>query len=355
MKLLMYGVNKETVIKEDAIKYRLHKEKKISQVHEISQFIGVEELIILTNDFRNEYYLYVDETVFSHGEFLRYLAEQANKTLQEIILETYSKFNEDVLRHLFEVSNGYLANPIGSFKGLETVEKAIHFAKKTNTSGDVLLKLFKDAIELTYNFKLNEAVQPLNKSTISKFIYMLKNNMETLDKKNYLISGNDFEVCYLAKLLLLAGAQTVGVIHKNEKESLRQVENVTSYMTDIESAKVFAVTSKSFHYRISKSDAAILNTSEIDLFDEDTIDNVAIIRQTKKKQYLIDTSDKPLTEIDEEKLDIFIIDINTNISFNDEQMNLAIAKFDEEIQSHIENFMLQFEELQVEKSKEITH
>ena len=67
----MYGVNKETVIKEDAIKYRLHKEKKISQVHEISQFIGVEELIILTNDFRNEYYLYVDETVFSHGEFLR--------------------------------------------------------------------------------------------------------------------------------------------------------------------------------------------------------------------------------------------------------------------------------------------
>lgn len=351
----MYGVNKETVIKEDVIKYRLHKEKKISQIHEINQFVGVEELIILTNDFRNEYYLYVDETVFSHGEFLRYLAEQTSKTLQEIILETYSKFNEDVLRHLFEVSNGYLTNPIGSFKGLETVEKAIHFARKTNTNGEVLLKLFNDAIELTYDFKLNEAVQPLNKSIISKYIYLLKKKMGTLDKKNYLISGNDFEVCYLAKSLLLAGAQTITVIQRTEEESLKQVQNVTAYMTDAESAKVFAVTSKSLHYRISKTDAAILNTSEIDLFDEDTIDNVAVIRQTKKKQYLIDTSENPLTEIDKEQLDIFFIDANSNVSFNDEQINLAIAKFDEEIQSHIEHFMLQFEELQVEKSKEITH
>lgn len=351
----MYGVNKETVIKEDAIKYRLYKEKKISQVHEISKFEGVEELIILTNDFRNEYYLYVNETVFSHGEFLRYLAEQTSKTLQEIILETYSKFNKDVLRHLFEVSSGYLANPIGSFDGLEALEKAIHFAEKTDASGEVLLKLFNDAIQLTYEFKLNEAIQPLNKSTISKYIYMLKKKMGTLDKKNYLISGNDFEVCYLAKLLLLAGAQTITVIQRNEEESLRQVENVTAYMTDAESAKVFAATSKSLHYRLSKTDAAILNTSEVDLFDENTIDNVTIIRQTKKKQYLLDTSETPLTHLEQEHLDIFLIDAKANMIFNDEQINLAIAKFDEKIQSHIENFMQDFEELQVEKSKEITH
>src|SRR5699024_6783732 len=159
MKLLMYGVNKETVIKEDVNKYRLYKNKKINQINEISKFDGVEELIILTNDFRNEYYLYVNETVFSHGEFLRYLAEQTDKSLQEIILETYSKFNEDVLRHLFEISSGYLSNPIGSFNILKSVEKAICFAKKMNTSGDVLLKLFNDAIELTYNFKLNESIQ----------------------------------------------------------------------------------------------------------------------------------------------------------------------------------------------------
>lgn len=351
MKLLMYGVNKETVIKEDVNKYRLYKNKKINQINEISKFDGVEELIILTNDFRNEYYLYVNETVFSHGEFLRYLAEQTDKSLQEIILETYSKFNEDVLRHLFEISSGYLSNPIGSFNILKSVEKAICFAKKMNTSGDVLLKLFNDAIELTYNFKLNESIQPLNRSTISNYVYMLRKRMGTLEKKNFLISGNDFEVCYLTKLLMLAKAQTITIIQRNEEESLRQVNNVIKRLTEAERAKIYAATSKSLYYRLSKIDAAICNTSEIDLFDEDTIENVSMIRQTRKKQYLIDTSENPITNMNEEQLDIHIINANTHILFTDEELNVAVAKFDEGIQTHIERFMEQFEELQVEKVK----
>ena len=105
MKLLMYGVNKETIMKEDVNKYRLFGEQKKIQMNDIKKIDGVEEIIILTNDFRNEYYLYVDETVFSHGDFLRYIAEKTDKDLQEIILETYSKFNEDVLRHLYEITN----------------------------------------------------------------------------------------------------------------------------------------------------------------------------------------------------------------------------------------------------------
>src|SRR5690625_1909468 len=170
MKLLMYGVNKETIMKEDVDKYRLFGDQKQIQMNDISQFDGVEEIIVLTNDFRNEYYLYVNETIFSHGDFLRYIADKTDKTLQEIILETYSKFNEDVLRHLYEISSGYLSEPVGSFNILKSVEKAICFAKKMNTSGDVLLKLFNDAIELTYNFKLNESIQPLNRSTISNYV-----------------------------------------------------------------------------------------------------------------------------------------------------------------------------------------
>src|SRR5690625_3265565 len=157
-------------MKEDVVKYRLSEPEKKVQMNDINKLQGVEEIVVLTNDFRNEYYLYVNETTFSHGDFLRYLAEKTDKNLQEIILETYSKFNEDVLRHLFEISSGYLSNPIGSFNILKSVEKAICFAKKMNTSGDVLLKLFNDAIELTYNFKLNESIQPLNRSTISNYV-----------------------------------------------------------------------------------------------------------------------------------------------------------------------------------------
>ena len=77
MKLLMYGVNQETVMKEDIHKYLLNDEEKEIQMNDISQLEGVDEIIILSDDFRNEYFLYVDEEIFSHGEFLRYIA---NKT-----------------------------------------------------------------------------------------------------------------------------------------------------------------------------------------------------------------------------------------------------------------------------------
>lgn len=183
MKLLMYGVNKETIMKEDVDKYRLFGDQKQIQMNDIRQFDGVEEIILLTNDFRNEYYLYVNETIFSHGDFLRYIADKTDKSLQEIILETYSKFNEDVLRHLYEISSGYLSEPVGSFKVLASVEKAVHYALEMNTAGEVLYRLFKEAIDLAYQFKLDEEIQPLNKSKITKYVYLLKKKMKSLEKK----------------------------------------------------------------------------------------------------------------------------------------------------------------------------
>jgi len=354
MKLLMYGVNKETIMKEDVDKYRLFGEQKKIQMNDISKFDGVEEIIVLTNDFRNEYYLYVNEKIFSHGDFLRYIADKTDKTLQEIILETYSKFNEDVLRHLYEVSSGYLSDPVGSFDILESVEKAVRCASKLDTGGEVLYKLFEEAIQLSYDFKLNEEIQPLNKSKISKYIFLLKQKMNTLARKHFLISGNDFEISYLTKLLLLAGAQTVTIIQKDERESLKQVKKLSARLADTESAKLFAATSKSIYYRLSKTDAAICDISKIDLLDEEIKEEISIMRQTKKIQYLIDTSKDPIKDIHEEELDFHVIDATVNLSFNDEQLNNAIVALDEEIQARIEFFMQHFEDLKVEDGQKIT-
>ena len=354
MKLLMYGVNKETIMKEDVNKYRLFGEQKKIQMKDIRKIDGVEEIIVLTNDFRNEYYLYVDETIFSHGDFLRYIADKTDKNLQEIILETYSKFNEDVLRHLYEITCGYLSEPMGSFDILNSVEKAVNYASKLHTGGEILYKLFEEAIQLSYSFKLNEETQPLNMSEISKYIYLLKNKMSTLAKKDFLISGNAFEISYLTKLLLLADAQTVTILQEDEKDSLKQVERLSTRLTDTEAAKVFAATSKSLYYRLSKTDAVICDFSKIDLFNKKMVEEIAIMRQTKKIQYLIDTSKQPIKEMTKDNLDIHVIDPTINVSYNDEQLNNAIIVLEEEIQTRIEKFMKHFEELRMNKEQKIT-
>lgn len=47
MKLLMYGVSKETVTKEDADIYKLTQKKKENQMRDILKLDGIEEIVIL--------------------------------------------------------------------------------------------------------------------------------------------------------------------------------------------------------------------------------------------------------------------------------------------------------------------
>lgn len=355
MKLLMYGISKETVTKEEANKYKLTNGRKERQMTEILALDGIEEIVILDSNFRNEYYLYVDELIFSHGEFLRYLSDETGKDLEEIILESYSKFNEDVLRHLYEIASGYLSNPQGCFGILISLERSLDLAKHLETVGEILTKLFKEAIQLAYSLKLNDLVQPLNDSQASKYIYLLKKNIGQLEKKNYMLAANDTELIILSKILFMAGAQTVVITHADSKELERQYKKLRNRLTEQEKNKLRMTDSKSLNYRLSNADAIVLNLSEINILDKEIQEEVAEIRQTRKIQYIIDTSEEPLKELKCEVLDIELIDPNVNYDHNDDEQQRALIEFDEILSSHIKQFMKYFEQFQKEYLTEITY
>lgn len=346
MKLLMYGVSKETVTKEDADKYRLTTEKKKNQMHDILELDGIEEIVILDSGFRNEYYLYVNELIFSHGDFLRYLSDQTGKTLEEIILETYSKFNEDVLHHLYEIASGYFADIKGCFKVLNSVEKALAFAENLKTTGEVLFKLFSDTLELAYSLKLEMDLQPLNNSRISKYIYLLKKEMTTLENKNYVLAAEDFELIVLTKILLIAGAQNVTITNTDEKELESQFVKLKEKLTNNEVTKLSSASTKSLNYRIAKADAVILDAAEFNLLDVKIQEEISGIRQTKKVQYLLDTSSTPTDQFEVEGLTVQVIDSSVKFSYNDEEKEQAVIVFEEILSNKIKSFMEYFEQFQ---------
>lgn len=346
MKLLMYGVSKETVTKEDADIYKLTQKKKENQMRDILKLDGIEEIVILDSSFRNEYYLYVDELIFSHGDFLRYLSDQTGKSLEEIILETYSKFNEDVLHHLYEIASGYLVDIKGCFKVLNSVEKALEFAKKLKTAGEVLLKLFSETLDLAYSLKLDPELQPLNNSQISKYIYLLKKEMATLENKDYVLAAEDFELIALTKILLIAGAQSVTITNTNEEQLKRQLVKLKENLTNFEATKLFDASAKSLNYRIAKADTVILDAAEFNLFDEAVQKEIASIRQTRKIQYLLNTSGNPTELTGVEGLDCRVIDSQVNFSYNDEEKEQAVIAFEEILSSQSKKFMKYFEQFQ---------
>lgn len=346
MKLLMYGVSKETVTKEDADKYKLTIEKKANQMQDIIELDGIEGIIILDSSFRNEYYLYVDELIFSHGDFLRYLSDQTGKPLDEIVLETYSKFNEDVLHHLYEIASGYFSDTKGCFKVLNSVEKALKFAENLKTTGEVLFKLFSETLELAYSLKLEMDLQPLNNSQISKYIYLLKKEIKTLDNKNYVIAAKDFELIVLTRILLVAGAQTITITNTDEDELERQFLKVKENLSDVEKSKLASASIKSLNYRIAKADAVVLDTTKFNLLDTEIQEEISAIRQTKKIQYLLDTNENPTEQFEVNGLNVQVIDSNLKFSYNDEEKEQAVIVFEEILSSQIEKFMEYFEQFQ---------
>ena len=355
MKLLMYGVSKETVTKEEANKYKLANGRKERQMTEILEFDGIEEIVILDSDFRNEYYLYVDELVFSHGEFLRYLSEETGKDLEEIILETYSKFNEDVLRHLYEIASGYLSTPQGCFEILLAIEKALNLAKHLDTVGKILDTLFDEAIELAYSLKLNNLLQPLNSSQASKYVYLLEKNLGSLKNKNYLLSVNDCDLIVLSKVLLMAGAQTIAITQPTSRALEKQFEVLKNKLTDNEKNRLRIADSKSLNYRLSRADGIILNLDKINILDKKTREEVLDIRQTKKMQYLIDTSDEPIEEIECEDLDFELINTNIKTNYNDDEQQEAMIEYDDILSSNIKRFMKFFEQFQNQNLNELSY
>lgn len=339
MKLLMYGVNKDTVMKEDTDKYFLNDQKRQDQMIEIASFNGVKEIAVLSNNFRNEYYLYVDESIFSHGDFLRYIAEETDKDLQEIILETYSKFNEDVLRHLFEVATGFISEPLGSIESLGSVEEALYFSNQIHTIGEVITKMFQMAINIAFELKLEKSTKPLNQTRLSDYIYQLLDNVSELDKKNFIISGTDLDIYFLTKVLLKADVRSISIIQRDEMEAERQTTFVKKLLNELDQTKVHAVTSKSLFYRLSKVDVFILDTNELNLFSDSIREEVAIIRQTKKLQYLIDVGGSSSQDLSYPNLDIRVINSAMEHSYNEDEQTIANVIFDEKLSIHIKEFM----------------
>lgn len=344
----MYGVSKETVTKEEAVKYRLANGRKERQMTEILEFAGIEEIVILDSDFRNEYYLYVDELIFSHGDFLRYLSDETGKELEEIILETYSKFNEDVLRHLYEIASGYLSQPQGCFEILVSLESALTLAKHLETIGQMLTRLFNEAIELAYSLKLEDSIKPLNTSQISKYIYLLKNKLGQLENKNFILAADGWNLKILTKVLLMANAQTITITHSDYQELDKQYNQLLKKLTEAEQNKLRTADSKSLNYRLAKADAVILNLDNINILNQKTREEIAEIRQTRKNLYVIDTTSQPMKDLHCETLDIEVIDPNEMNDYNDEEQQQALIEFDEILSTHIKQFMKYFEQFQEE-------
>ncbi|GEK88122.1 glutamyl-tRNA reductase [Alkalibacterium putridalgicola] len=288
MKLIMYGVNRDTVSSVDIHKYGLDESLRMRHLNDISRFDGVSEIVLVTTDNRNEYYLYIDEQSFRHGDLLRYLSSHTGKCLEEIILETYSKFNHDVVKHLFTLTSA--ANE--QSESVNVLEQALYESSIQGTAGDTLTGLFKKAIEFSLSLFDNETLYPIVSGYETRTIQSLKQYYPIKEDMNFLIIGNNDSINQITKYIIGKTSAYLTFLEKNEK-SKAMVANIKKWMSLTSDSRweseIQSVELSQLVYRLSKADIVIIGPSIQNAWlSEELLDDMFEMRPTAKKQLIID-------------------------------------------------------------------
>ncbi|MCC5894914.1 MAG: hypothetical protein JJU16_05570 [Alkalibacterium sp.] len=352
MKLLMYGVNRDTVSSEDIHKYSLTQSDRREHLRDISAFDGVEEVVLLVTDNRNEYYLFVDEKDFKHGDLLRYLSQYTNKMLEEVILETYSKFNEDVVKHLLHVSSNIELSKNHTYEPVDVIDNALMNAVEEDTAGNVLHSLFKKVVDFSLELCEKEAIEPLLQGDVSRAVRLIKSTLEDYNVGHYFVIGSEGLTNQVIKHLSGSEYGSLTVLNRSS-ESQRSVEELKQWLKITNQSKwlknIHVVDSSQLLYRLAKSDAIIIGPSEKNTWiSEELINEMHVLRPTLKQQLFFDFSSTQ-DETVFSKFETLVykhIDDEPKKMFVEDKVEAARTAYDELITGTTSQYMAHYNQIQ---------
>lgn len=344
MKLIMYGVSRDTVSSDDIHKYGLDESMRLQHLTDISRFEGVSEVVLVTTDIRNEYYLYIDEQNFKHGDLLRYLSSHTGKCLEEIILETYSKFNTEVVKHLLSLTSAVNEQS----ESMRVLERALDESRIQGTIGNVLTDLFTKAIDFSLSLFDKETLHPIVSGYETRTIQSLEQYAPIKEDMDFLIIGNNESITRMAKYIIGKTSAYLTFLEKNEK-SKEIADNVKKWMTLTCSAKgnseVQSVDLSQLVYRLSKADVVIIGPSIQNAWlSDELLDDMFEMRPTAKKQLIIDlcgSQDETLFS-DYPTLSYTQINDTLELDYSLEKIEEAKAYYEEYLTSQTNEFMEEF-------------
>lgn len=296
MKLLLYGANQNSTSHDDIQKYLLSDEEAETQLNELKRLDGVDELIIYNNEWFTEYYFLVDETLFQHGDFLTYLSEHTEKEIDEVILDTYSKFNDDLITHLLTVLVG-MGFEKDSVSFISDAEQALLVSEEV-LENTFLNQLFIQAIQFVSELHTSPELYDMFHSTTDMVLQQIVNCFRHLIFTRFYLFGSEDYIVALGKMLYRNGAQHITLSSTDKTRDEKIVQSLNEWVGNLSSKPL----KKNFYtpgnknaqlYYLSSADGIIIektaddsDTDEKRLYEQfnHSLQRVETLRHNKKKQ-----------------------------------------------------------------------
>lgn len=296
MKLLLYGVNQlsagETVINQ----YILSESKLKREYEMVSQLDGVDELIIQNGPTYTEYYFLVDEKQFKHGEFIAHLGEKSDREIEEVILDTYSKFNDDLISHLISLLTGQIIDLPST--DLVTKAEESSLCSPLYSKNYFLNHLFKEAIIRVTDMHVSPELFSLFSSKPDKAMQDIVKNFTSIDLSRFYILGSPSFIRDLGKLLVRSGSQHITVFSPHSEDNQALVAELNSWVKKVYTEKRPQIfhspqSEKANYYYLSSADGIVvededavssLDKNELSNFFKAGNEEIARFRFNEKKQ-----------------------------------------------------------------------
>lgn len=354
VKILLYGVSHKTTPIEIRENYTIEEQKIPNQLAEIKAFSGVEEAVILSTCNRTEYYLYIDQNEFMHGEMLRYLSNHTGYDISKVISTSYGKSNHEAAEHLFNVATGLDSLIIGETQILSQVKQAFAIALEQNTSGPILNSLFNKAISFSKKMHTKTNLDQLSYNPGTAAVKLCIEEWESIADKRFLLIGAGKMVRLTAKTLFYQGATHITITGRNEQKvtDLAHELNVWAQKvkhTDVLKRYFFTADFNYLPMSLAVADGVVVATkAQYHLITEKTIEEMATIRLTMKKQLFMDFAVPRNIEPSIQYIDgIQVFDMD-QISFRLEEVNLEkdkiVRKIKMDLIEKVEDFNIWYQE-----------
>lgn len=295
MKILLYGVSHQTTPIEIRERYTIKEDVVPKQLTEIKAFNGVSEVVILTTCNRTEYYLYIDQTEFMHGDMLRYIGEYTGYDVSDVISTSYGKSNSDVATHIFKVATGLDSLMVGETQILSQVKFALKNAQEVATAGPILSSLFNKAVSFSKRVHTHTKIDQLSFNPSTAAVELLKLEWENLKEKRILLLGAGKMIRLAAKSLLENGAQHITVVSRNSLKAETFAHDMnewvqTNYHPEKLKRYVYSAEYENLPMALAGADGVIVATkaSEYIVTTESIIKMQAIRSGSVKELCLID-------------------------------------------------------------------
>lgn len=298
MKLLLYGANQNSISQDDIQKYILSDEEAKKQLNDLKSLDGVDELIIYNNEWFTEYYFLVDETLFQHGDFLTYLSNSTEKEIDEVILDTYSKFNADLITHLLTVLVG-IDFEMNSVAFLADAEKAV-VESGEELENTFLNQLFIQAVQFISELRTLPELHDMFQSRTDLALQHILTCFRHLIFNRFYIAGSEEYIVALGKMLYRNGAQHITLSSTDKARDADIIQSLNDWAESLSSKPLkknfyTPITKNAQLYYLSSADGIIIEqiteepgSKEEWFYDQlnQLLKEIETIRHNKKKQCL---------------------------------------------------------------------